>query len=459
MEKIKYGFSPDTIKQDQYVLGSGQLGYKTLVPDGQWDEYLPEDEIQKKYGVETMSCVSFGTLNCVEILFKRIFNVNINYSDRALAIMSQTTRTGNSPHKVAETLRKQGTFDENYLPFTSSVESFDDYHSGLTKEHILRAENWLDSFNFGHDWVFTGGSIKDKQILIKNALKSSPIGVSVDAWKKKDGYYVKDKGAKDNHWCTCYGYKEGKYWKIFDHYNNTKKKLAWDYDFGYAKRFTVEKKRPQKSYEFFNELFQLFKEMFLKLIKDPLIDQSKKKEIVSESIKRLSLIKDDMEKEQKTAKECLLQLAKDNLGRDVTPDDVVSDEVACAEVVSTIIKKVAPDFPIIPHTMNLYKALKNSPTFEGTLDLEPGNIIISPTGHWKSNGVIRGHVGIILENGQIASNTSATGKWESNYTITSWVRRYRGIGNYPLFVFKMVDKDYRLGGLVYRLQNNIKSVI
>ena len=187
--------------------------------------------------------------------------------------------------------------------------------------------------------------------------------------------------------------------------------------------------------------------MLLKIIKTPFIDQSKKKDIVDETITKLTVIKDDMEKKELTAQECLLKLAKDNLGRDITPEDNIPDEVACAENVSAMIKKISNNFPIIPHTMNLYKTLDKNKAFEPTLDLEAGNIIISPTGHWRSNGSIRGHVGIILEDGKIASNNSLNGNWDDYYTISSWVSRYRNKGGYPIYVFKMVDKNVKIGTL------------
>ena len=78
-----------------------------------------------------------------------------------------------------------------------------------------------------------------------SALRFSPIGVSVFAWvKDTDGLYYKPKGQRDNHFVTLYGYKEGEYWKIFDHYDDTIKRLKWDYDFGFAKRYYI-KKRPE----------------------------------------------------------------------------------------------------------------------------------------------------------------------------------------------------------------------
>ena len=445
---MNYGFQKPEITEEDYVFGgTGNLGLAEYQPSGQWDKYLPTKEMQKRHGVETYSCVSFGTLNCVEILLKRLWDLKDNYSDRYLAIMSETKPTGNSPQKVAEALRKNGCIPEEMLPFSPDIDNWDEYQTGVLSKHLVEGRKWLQNYVYKHDWVFTGGSVKTKQNKLKQALKSSPCGVSVNAWKMKNGYYYKDKGDRDNHWCTCYGYKEGKYWKIFDHYDNTKKKLDWDYNFGYAKRYVLEKNlNPEQSYDFLTNIINAIRDLITSFVKDKSNTEEDKQKIIKDTQEKLKLIKDNM-KPQETAQQCLLRLAKDNLDRDITPEDNIPDEVACAETVSTLIKKVAPDFPIIPHTMNLYKTLNSSLSFEPTLDLEPGNIIVSPTGHWRSNGSIIGHTGIILEGGKIASNNSFTGKFESNYTISSWVNRYRVRGGYPLYVFKMINKNVKISSM------------
>lgn len=131
----------------------------------------------------------------------------------------------------------------------------------------------------------------------------------------------------------------------------------------------------------------------------------------------------------------LLSLAKSKVGEDASPNDMAPDGLGCAESVSTLISHLI-NFPIILSTKVLYETLKSDSRFERTLKLDAGNIIISPTGYGNGN-LAHGHVGIIGENEIIYSNDSATGNWLANYTITSWVNRYRKIGGFPIFVFKM----------------------
>lgn len=131
----------------------------------------------------------------------------------------------------------------------------------------------------------------------------------------------------------------------------------------------------------------------------------------------------------------LLSLAKEYLGKDASPNDVAPDSLGCSDSVSTIIKQILPDFPIIVSTAELFKYLDKDKRFQRTTELTPGNILISPTGY--GNGSITGHTGIIGED-CIYSNNSNTGLWDKHFTIKSWVARYRTQGKLPLYVFKLL---------------------
>lgn len=137
-----------------------------------------------------------------------------------------------------------------------------------------------------------------------------------------------------------------------------------------------------------------------------------------------------------TPQEKLLCYARQYNGVDASPQDDVDDSLGCAESVSNVIKRLYPDFPIIYATWFLKDELDKDDRFEGTLELEPGAIIVSPTG--TGNGSIRGHTGILGEDNVIYSNNSFTGIWEPNYTIDSWVTRYRTRGGLKIYVYKPV---------------------
>lgn len=138
---------------------------------------------------------------------------------------------------------------------------------------------------------------------------------------------------------------------------------------------------------------------------------------------------------KKSPTEQLIFEAFESLGIDISPEDLIPDEVSCALNVSTLLKRIFPDFKLHTSTEELCRALNKDKRFEVTLELKAGSVIVSPTP--RGNGSIIGHAGVILNEGQIASNDSRTGLWTLNYTIDSWARRYRGIGGFPLIVFKL----------------------
>lgn len=124
------------------------------------------------------------------------------------------------------------------------------------------------------------------------------------------------------------------------------------------------------------------------------------------------------------------------LGTDASPKDEAPDDLACAESVSKVINTAFPNcIKGSVSTAELFNQLDNSKDFYRVLEFKAGDVIISPTG--KGNGKIpNGHVGIISEFEEIMSNSSATGTWEANFTIKSWVERYRTKGGYPIYSFR-----------------------
>lgn len=239
-----HGFIAPEITPDQYILGGGLVPQDILQESGQWDSFLPQDEFQLLNGLEVYNCTAFGTLNAIELLARRKFDEQWNKSERFVGTMAGTRPPGNSPHVVCETVRKTGLIDDELLPFSAGINTLDEYYSTLdiTNTLLAKAENWLLNYQFKHEWLWYGfPSIKEKQDKLVEALKYSPIGASVNAWKEESGLYYKDTDDQDNHWICIYGYELGKYWKIFDSYNNSHKKLAWDYNFLFAKRFHLQK--------------------------------------------------------------------------------------------------------------------------------------------------------------------------------------------------------------------------
>jgi hypothetical protein len=235
------GFIQPYIKPDEYIFGGRKLPDEVLSDSGGWA--APLFEPQRK-GIETFNCTAFNTLTPIEMILKVKYGLDVNYSDRFTGTAAGTYPPGNNPHKVAESIRKVGLLLEEYLPF--GVETLDEYYAPLPKHLLRKAKQWLAVYDFMHEWVFTPFfNPEEKRENLKKALRFSPLGVSVYAWEKNNGFYVKPRGAVDNHWTTLRGYEEGKYWEIFDSYEEEHKKLAWDYDFEFAKRYWVGRKEIQ----------------------------------------------------------------------------------------------------------------------------------------------------------------------------------------------------------------------
>jgi hypothetical protein len=171
------------------------------------------------------------------VLIDRVFGVKSNFSDRWLAWNSGTTTQGNSPHTVAETLRKAGVPLQSKWDITRDVNTFDKWYQtppmGLFKEARL---DFLNQYKIKHDYVNNDANS------IKDALRFSPLGVSV-GWNNKDseGRWFKNGDGPDFHWVMMYGYVEGNHWKVFDSYDSSHKKLRWDAKPEMIKRFSISR--------------------------------------------------------------------------------------------------------------------------------------------------------------------------------------------------------------------------
>ena len=150
------GYIEPEIQEEDYVLGDGMLAGEVLQLDGQWDAYLPDPEQQQRRGVETSNCTGFNSLEPVEILLKRKYGGTHNYSERALGIMNGTYPPGSDPHRVGETIRKQGLMPESELPFTENILTVDEYYNPkpLPESLLQRGKEWLFWYDFKHEYVW-----------------------------------------------------------------------------------------------------------------------------------------------------------------------------------------------------------------------------------------------------------------------------------------------------------------
>src|SRR5574343_1052454 len=123
-EQLNFGLiKQQALDPRDYVFGGITGAPKEIImQSGSYLDVLPEKELQHGVYIDSMACVSFSALNCIEILLKVQYDITANYSDRALAKMSDTTIKGNYLAKVAETIRKQGLIPEEVWGFDRSRE-------------------------------------------------------------------------------------------------------------------------------------------------------------------------------------------------------------------------------------------------------------------------------------------------------------------------------------------------
>ena len=135
----------------------------------------------------------------------------------------------------------------------------------------------------------------------------------------------------------------------------------------------------------------------------------------------------------KTNEEKLLEVAIGALDTDPTSKDEVSDEVACSEVLSTLIKKVFPDFPIINSTKDLDLKLFTDKRFKRETEPKKGRIIVSP----RTNTQF-GHTGLWITSERIASNNSKNGLFQGNYDFQSWIKEFKDKRGLRIYIYSVV---------------------
>lgn len=227
---------------------SRSIGQEKQNVGGQWVDYLPIGERQYNSFMDSMSCVSYSALNCIEILQKYIWGDNVNYSDRFLAKMSGTTQNGNYTHIVADTLRNVGVVEEQDWPMVGKT--WDEYMDEIPDKVKEKANYFHEKYDVKYEFV--------RKADIVDALEYAPLQVGVYAWPKPvDGVYSDVQGKARNHLVTLIGYEKDKHWLIFDHYENFVKKLAWDYNFGSTIKFSIDLKPNEKPMLRNNVLVQL----------------------------------------------------------------------------------------------------------------------------------------------------------------------------------------------------------
>lgn len=168
--------------------------YQEANPSGDWSDFLPSEERQRK-NFDTMACVSFSALNVLEAQMnlklaslpedlKNWLAANgyveggkVNFSDRYVAKLSGTTRTGNSLVNVWDTIRKHGLVPENDWKFDGSFD-WVGYYAEVPAMVLAKGQEFLKRFSVMYEWIPNHPGSPATTEVLKKHLKQCPIQIA-----------------------------------------------------------------------------------------------------------------------------------------------------------------------------------------------------------------------------------------------------------------------------------------
>src|SRR6185436_3344551 len=116
--------------------GESSFGMEKLCPTRDWTPYLPVFESQSYKYFDPFDCVTRSATNCLEILWKRRYGDEVNFSDRFTAKMSGTTPIGNTFVNVGDSIRHDGLVPEVDYTAPFDLISRDEYYKAIDPKLI-----------------------------------------------------------------------------------------------------------------------------------------------------------------------------------------------------------------------------------------------------------------------------------------------------------------------------------
>lgn len=417
----------EDVQPEDWVFGGSSQLCLAVVPPAQREAHLPPGEVQRGAD-DFMDCASRAPLNILEAKFNYLLKTKklpheqwlrengyitekgFEFSDRFIAILSKTRRTGNSLKAPCHAIHEHGLIPKRRLPADRTM-TWDEYHdvTAVTGSLLALGEQFKSRFTINYEKVYETdyATLLEEDMLI----------VAGYAWPKpKKGEYPRTDEKPNHAFMTI---RTPQYF-IFDNYEENRgdfiKKLAKDYDLlDYGYRLYISAAPANKE----STIVSLMKQavsLLTELLSIKRLGASATDHFTLQ-IQKLTQLLAEL---RQTNRVRLYETATRHIGLDVTPLDKINDEVACAETLTTLLRLVHPDTPIIPGTATLHTYLnKHWNRFELVSSPKPGDIVLSPT-----VGKNVGHVGIVGLNNTIMSNDSRTGLFVENYTVSSWKERF-----------------------------------
>jgi hypothetical protein len=244
--EIKSFIYPEIRKSDRNFAGL----FPAINPNKNWIN-IAINELQSQHGIEPSSCYVEAQQAIIATLLEYIYGIkDSNFSARFNALLSDGTHQGGDPIKAALSIKKDGLIPQSMMGW-NDVKCWNDFHSwkGVDKEQcLLEGKNFVNQWDMSYRIVFEKDTpLKTKYLLLEEALKCSPVAVSVYAWVEKDGVYYKPEGVRDTHLTmVAVGMNDKGQVIVRDTYEPFYKTLAKDTDFEFAIGWSVRKRNPQE---------------------------------------------------------------------------------------------------------------------------------------------------------------------------------------------------------------------
>ncbi len=242
---VNFKYPEITEDHKAYTYGSANAG-EVIRPNGDWRDYLPPEEEQNRHNVESSACYIEAQQHAIAVILEEEYAMpDLNFAARFNALLSGSTENGGDPLKGADSIRYDGLIPEGMMPFSEDILSWSDFHSWKgVKETLCRIAGklWLKKWEPNNWIVFKReDSIQAKYIKLRDALKRSPVPMSVYAWIDDNDIYTKPEGLRDTHLTLCIHVDEKNRPYFFDTYPPFIKIGEPFYNSEFAMRWTVKK--------------------------------------------------------------------------------------------------------------------------------------------------------------------------------------------------------------------------
>lgn len=248
---VPTNFQYPEIRPTDFRFGSKKVLDKILNPSGDWRDFLPPPEEQKRNGLESSSCFIQAQQHAIATILEKQYGlVDQNFSERFNLIFANATPDGGSPIDGADSIRHQGLIQDESLPFSPDLLTWGEFNSwrgGDRAACLVEGQRWLRQWGPKYEIVF----LKDEPVEMKynkarQALTYGTVPVSVYGWVDENGLYVKPAGVEDNHLVELVYIDQENHPYVFDTYGpDFIKKLAPFYNFDFGLRWTLTRKDPK----------------------------------------------------------------------------------------------------------------------------------------------------------------------------------------------------------------------